>query len=120
MSPEIEITAKEVRSRYAYLFSTLAELCRLRYGERPATDFPTVHKETSRLKDDGYLSDYLSENLSQLYSLYPEMLPGKRHGQKWLSGLFDLLGPVVGDLCAEIKDLVDEGGPTTGRCSGRA
>ena len=106
MSPTIEnISAKEVRSRYAFLFGTVSELYVMRNGgDRPSTRFEDVQKTTEALKEDGYLSDYLYESLKALYALYPTMLPGKEHEQAELRNLFELLGIAIGDVAAEIAD----------------
>lgn len=108
MSPKINATSKDVRSRYAALFQCVAELCLVHYGERPSTKFENIQKETERLKSDNYLSDYLIENLDKLYSLYPKMLPGKRHPKAWLANLYSLLSIIISDLYTEIKDVLDE------------
>ena len=106
MSPTIaNISAKEVRSRYAFLFGTVSELYVMRNGgDRPSTSFEDVQKTTEALKEDGYLSDYLYESLKALYALYPTMLPGKEHEQAELRNLFELLGIAIGDVAAEIAD----------------
>lgn len=36
MSPNIITTAADVRSRYGSLFQSVAEVARIRYGDRPA------------------------------------------------------------------------------------
>lgn len=108
MSPKIITTAADVRSRYAALFGSVAELARVRYGDRPSTKFEEIKKTTKQLSDDGFLSDYLTENLGRLYSLYPEMLPGKKHEQKWLDDLYAMLSIVISDLVEEISELIDE------------
>ncbi len=107
MSPEIKPSAAQVRSRYAFLFGSVAELHRFRYGEKPSTAFEEVKKATERLKEDGYLSEFLISNLEQAYSLYSELLPGKRKSEKWYSDIEKLLDLVIGDVCAEIKELSD-------------
>jgi|GEM_PF-1731804 len=108
MSPKINATSKDVRSRYAALFQCVAELCLVHYGERPSTKFEDIQKETERLKSDNFLSDYLVENLNKLYTLYPEMLPGKRHSKNWLNNLYSLLAFIIADLYEEIKDVLDQ------------
>ena len=106
MSPTIEnISAKEVRSRYAFLFGTVSELYVMRNGgDRPSTRFEDVQKTTEALREDGYLSDYLYESLKALYALYPKMLPGIEHEKAELNNLFELLGIAIGDVAAEIAD----------------
>ena len=108
MSPNIITTAADVRSRYGSLFQSVAEVARIRYGERPSTKFEEIKETTKMLSEDGYLSDYLTENLGRLYSLYPEMLPGKKHEQKWLDDLYAMLSMVASDLAEEINELLDE------------
>ena len=108
MSPKIITTAADVRPRYAALFQAIAELAWVRYGERPSTKFEEVKKVSQELTDDGYLSEYLTENLGRLFSLYPELLPGKSHDQKWLDDLYAMLSLIVSDLAEEVKELIDE------------
>ena len=109
MSPtiDIKITAKSVRSRYAYLFDSVAELCRARYGEKPSTKFDDIRAATERLRGDDYLNDYLYSNLKALYDLYPTMLPVNQDQDK-LDRLFELLGIVIGDVCAEVSEVMEE------------
>lgn len=108
MSPNIITTAADVRSRHGSLFQSVAEVARIRYGDRPSTKFEEIKETTKRLSDDGFLSDYLTENLGRLYSIYPEMLPGKKHEQKWLDDLYAMLSIVISDLVEEISELIDE------------
>lgn len=108
MSPNIITTAADVRSRYGSLFQSVAEVARIRYGDRPSTMFEEIKETTKRLSDDDFLSDYLTENLGRLYSLYSEMLPGKKHEQKWLDDLYAMLSIVISDLVEEISELIDE------------
>ena len=110
MSPTIEnLSAKEVRSRYAFLFGVIAELSVLRYGgERPSTRFDDIKMTANQLKGDGYLSEYLSANIEALFEMYPTMLPGLPQKKERLGELYELLGLVIGDLCAEIKEITDE------------
>jgi len=108
MSPTNYVTEAQLRSNFAYLFGTVAEICELRYGEKPSTKFEEIEIKTVKLASDGFLSDYLVSNLSALYKLNPELLPGKKHTQQWLKNLSSLLHIVIGDLCAEIKELTDE------------
>lgn len=108
MSPKIITTAADVRSRYAALFQAIAELAWVRYGERPSTKFEEIKKVSQKLTDDGYLNEYLTENLGRLFSLYPELLPGKRHDQKWLDDLYAMLSLIISDLAEEVKELIDE------------
>ena len=110
MSPTIvNISARNVRTRYSYLFDSVSELWVLRHGgDRPSTRFEDVKKTTEALREEGYLSDYLYESLKALYALYPRMLPGIEHEQAELDNLSELLGIAIGDLTAEISDIQSE------------
>jgi len=107
MSPLIVNSAKSVRSKYAYLFESISELYRFRYGEKPSTKFDQVQSETEQLFDDGYLNEYLHENIKSLFDLYPTMIPGKHNPQEKLDKLSSLLDMIIGDICLEIKTVSD-------------
>ena len=77
MSPNtIEVSAGEVRSKFAFLFGSIAELYRFYYGKKPSTKFEDIKVAVEKLKADDNLSDYLSENLAEAFLLYPTLLPG--------------------------------------------
>ena len=107
MSPTIvNISARNVRTRYSYLFDSVSILWVLHHGgDRPSTRFEDVQKTTEALREEGLLSDYLYESLKALYALYPRMFPGIEHEQTELDNLAELLGIALGDLCAEISDI---------------
>ena len=109
MSPTSTNTdARSVRARYAFLFDSVAELYWLRYGKRPSKRFEEIKIATEKLKEDGFLSEFLAANLVVNYEAYPSLLPGKAPDQEWLNKLHELLNITIGDLCAEIKEITDK------------
>jgi len=44
MSPEIDISVSETRSKFAFLFNSIAELYRFYYGKKLSTKFEDVKK----------------------------------------------------------------------------
>lgn len=107
MSPEMKMTVGDLRSRYAFLFGSVAELYRLCYGKKPSTRFEDIKAATETMAADDRLSDYLRENLEKLYSLYPSLLPGRSNDQSFLESLGELLTIIIGDVCAEINEISD-------------
>lgn len=108
-----QASASEVRSRYALVFSLVAELSNLVCGERPDTKFNNIKLSTDKLFEVGCLSEYLYENLKNLYNLYPELLPGKvaedyqkdeKQEEKKIEKINKLLMIMIDDLNNEIKD----------------
>jgi len=112
-----QASASEARSRYALVFSLVAELSNLVNGEKPDTKFEVIKVVTDDLFKDGCLNDYLYENLKNLYNLYPELLPGRvsedyqkdeKKEQEKINGINNLLMIMIQDLNNEIKDRAEQ------------
>lgn len=117
MSPEIEISAGEARSKFAYLFGSIAELYRFYYGTKISSKFDDIQKGIDKLNKDEKLGDYLKENLNQAFKLYPCLLPGvvaenfKKDAQKEqeeLNKIGQFLDILIGDVCGEINDIAEQ------------
>lgn len=117
MSPEIDISVSETRSKFAFLFNSIAELYRFYYGKKLSTKFEDVKKMEEVLVKDGHLNDYLQSNLDSAFGLYPTLLPGvvaqnfrtnAEKEQERINKLGKFLDILIGDICGEINDKVDE------------
>ena len=69
MSPEIDISVSETRSKFAFLFNSIAELYRFYYGKKLSTKFDDVKKMEEVLVKDGSLNDYLQSNLDSAFGV---------------------------------------------------
>lgn len=117
MSPEIDFTVGEVRSKYAFLFSSIAELYRLYYGTKPSTKFEDVKKAANHLIRDSHLSEYLKVNLESVFDLYSSLLPSvvvnnfkkdEQNEHERLNKLGALVDILIGDVCGEINEKVQQ------------
>ena len=108
MSPTCDISASSVRSKYAYLFRSLSELYRIKYGNLPSTKFADVKVFVSEMERDGCLSDFLIANIGCLFQKYPEIRPGSKIENNKLCNLDELLNIVIGDICTEISENLEE------------
>lgn len=117
MSPEIDISVSGTRSKFAFLFSSIAELYRFYYETKPSCKFEDIKISVNKLIEDGYLDDYFQANLERAFNLYPTLLPGvvaanfKKDENKELERLTKLnkfLDILIGDICGEINDRVEE------------
>lgn len=118
MSPNtLDISAGEARSKFAFLFSSVAELYRFYYEKKPSTKFEDIKAAVEKLKADNYLSEYLVLNLEKIFNFYPTLLPGvvaqnykvnATEEQKRLNNLGQLLDLIIGDICGEINEKVQE------------
>ena len=70
--------ASELRTKYAYLFSTIVEIYKYYHQEeKPATRFETVVELTKKLYEEERIDDYIFESLQLVYKEYPTLLPGE-------------------------------------------
>ena len=113
MDKELPTSAAVVRSKYATLFTIISELSNMVYGEKPGTKFEEIVKATKELFSDGYINDYLNENLNVLFDSYSELLPYKvaqdykkdeNNEQQKLKKIESLLTIIIKDLNDEITD----------------
>lgn len=117
MSPEEITTASSVRSKYAFLYSCIAELYRFRYGKKTSTKVEEIKQAVNVLKNDNYISDYISENLANLFEQYKTLVPGNserlmqidRSAEiKRLCCLSSLVDDQIKEVCAEISQVIDD------------
>ena len=113
---KLPTSASLIRSKYARVFECVVELYNLKTNERSSTKFEDVVKITEEMHENKYLSDYLYENLNQIYDLYPTMLRWKvASGYKEnpieeenrLNKIDDLLSLLIEDLNNEIADIAE-------------
>ena len=116
MEEKLPVSASTVRSKYARVFECAVELYNIRTNERVSTKFEDVVKITEEMYENKCLSDYLYENLKEIFKLYPTMLPGKVASgykenpieeEKRLNQLDDLLSLLIRDLNNEIADVAE-------------
>ena len=110
--------AGELRTKYAYLFSTIAEIYRYYHQDsKPNTRFEDVKALAQKLFEEGCLSEYLYESLQQVFNLYPTLLPGvvqqgyekdRKKEVEHLNRLNDLLSITQSDLSQELHDVIIE------------
>ena len=110
--------ASELRTKYAYLFSTLVEIYKLYHQEeKPATRFETVVELTQKLYEEEVIDDYIYESLQVIYKEYPTLLPGEvqkgyeKNREKeiqHLNKLYELLLTTQKDLSQLFHDILAE------------
>ena len=117
MSPFNPPSAGSIRSKYAYLFSSIAELDFLLSGKKPGTKFEEIEAVVASLYDSSQIDEYLHSNLLRLFELYPSLLPGVvsealktdfEAENKRLRQLDATLDIIIGDICGLIHDLTTE------------
>ena len=119
MSPEeMNHGAGEIRTKYAYLFSTIAELYRCYHlNAKPDTRFESIKGLAKELFDEGNLSEYLYESLQETFRLYPTLLPGvvqqayetnEKQETEHLNRLYALLSIAEADLSQQLHDVIVE------------
>ena len=119
MSPdEMNHGASELRTKYAYIFSTIVEIYRLYHqNEKIDAKFETVVELTKKLSEEGVFDDYISQSLNTLYTLYPSLLPvmvslayqsNKDKETAYLNKLYKLLIISQSDLSQLLHDLIME------------
>ena len=107
--------ASELRTKYAYLFSTLVEIYKLYHQEeKPASRFETVVELTQKLYEEEIFDDYIFESLTAVYKLYPTLLPGvvqkgyednREKEIEHLNKLYELLSMIQSDLSQLYHDI---------------
>ena len=107
--------ASELRTKYAYLFSTLVEIYKLYHQEeKPASIFETVVELTQKLYEEEIFDDYIFESLTAVYKLYPTLLPGvvqkgyednREKEIEHLNKLYELLSMIQSDLSQLYHDI---------------
>lgn len=110
--------AGELRTKYAYIFETVAEIYKLYHqGEKVATRYEKVVELTQKLYDEGVFDDYIYESLQGAYKQYPTLLPGvvqegyKNNREKeieHLNKLYELLSMMQSDLSQLFHDILVE------------
>ena len=110
--------AGELRTKYAYLFTTVAEMYRLYHPREKITPrFENVEELTQKLYDDKVIDDYLFDSLKDVYSKYPSLLPAvvaqgykedKVKENEHLNKLFELLSITQGELSQLYHDIIEE------------
>ena len=110
--------ASELRTKYAYLFSTLVEIYKLYHQEeKPATRFETVVELTQKLYEEEVIDDYIYESLQVVYKEYPTLLPGvvkegydkdREKELEHLNRLYGLLSITQRDLSLRLHDIIQE------------
>lgn len=119
MSPyknEYELHASNVRSQYAYLFSTVAEIYKFHYlNKKVSSRFEDIKRVSEEMHNDEKLSTYLYESLQEVFKLYPTLLPAevkrrfKENGtNEWerINKIGELLMIIQADLSLELHDLI--------------
>ena len=111
-------SASELRTKYAYVFSTIAEIYKYYHrGEKVGMRFEEVVKLVNQLKEEERLTEYLYESLEDLFKQYPTLLPGEvqkgyetneSKETEHLNRLGGLLSLVQSDLSLELHDLLKE------------
>ena len=116
MEEKLPTSASYIRTKYARVFECVAQLYKLRINEETTTKFEEIVKITEIMFENKCLSDYLYENLKQVFDLYPTMLPGKVASgykekpveeEKRLNQIDDLLSLLIRDLNNEIADVAE-------------
>ena len=116
MEEKLPTSASHIRTKYARVFECVAQLYRLNTNEKVSNKFEDISKVTEEMYESKMLSDYLYENLKQVYSLYPLLLPGnvvsgykENHveEERKLNQIDDLLGLLIRDLNEEISDIAE-------------
>ncbi len=111
--------ATECRSSYGWIFETIAQLYRFHHVgvDKVSTRFDEVKVTTEKLKEEGILSDYIYENLQELFELYPTLLPGqvqkgfeedREKEIARLNSLYKKLAMTSADLSQELHDDIEE------------
>ena len=113
-----DYSASELRTKYAYTFSTIAEIYKYyHHEEKVGTRFEEIVKLVDQLNKEERLSEYLYESLKDLFEQYPTLLPGvvqkgyetnENKEIEHLNRLGGLLSLVQSDLSLELHELLKE------------
>ena len=113
MEEKLPTSVSYIRTKYARVFECVAQLYRLRINEETATKFEEIVKITEEMYESKALSDYLYENLKQVYDLYPVLLSDNVvsgykvkpvEEERKLKQIDDILGLLIRVLNEEIRD----------------
>ena len=116
MEKELPTSASLIRTKYARVFELVAQIYQLKTNEKVSNRFDDIVKITEELYESNVLSEYLYENLKQVYNLYPLLLPGnvvsgykENHleEEERLNQIDDLLSLLIRDLNEEISDIAE-------------
>ena len=116
MEEKLPTSASLIRTKYARVFELIAQLYQLKTNEKVSNQFENIVKITEEMYESKVLSDYLYENLKQVYDLYPLLLPGNVvsgykenpvEEERKLKQIDDLLGLLIRDLNDEISDVAE-------------
>jgi len=108
MSDLYPATIEDVKIRFQTIFESVADIHRLRYGDKPKPNYTQTLPSLETLKNDEYITEYLFENLSRLYDLYKKIRKRKEASQKKLDSIYALQTIILTDLYEEIKALIEE------------
>ena len=113
----VEDFEEPLRAEYAFLFSAIVRLYKLRFGEEILMGFPEIKKGVFRLEESSYVDEYLKENLDILLRFYEDLDSGRvasiyKKGEEAfeekMNGVISLVRSIRGDLTSEIAELDEE------------
>ena len=116
MENKLPVSAAAIRTKYAQVFEMVAQIYQMKTNEKVSRQFEDIKRITETLYKNNILSDYLYENLKQVYDLYPNLLPGNvisgykkdsEEEERKLSKINDLLVLLINDLNDEISDIAE-------------
>lgn len=116
MCKELPKSVSSIRAKYAYVFELIAQLYLLETNEKVSNKFENIVKITEEMYESKALSDYLYENLKQVYDLYTVLLSDSVvsgykekpvEEERKLKQIDDILGLLIRDLNAEIRDVAE-------------
>lgn len=99
----------DIRHNFGFIFSQLSMINKVRYGKPLLEKLEEQIDAVEKLHEDGYLNDYLHENLLDVLDFYPvvssdELL--KKEKEEKLSHLNESLLDLIGELSTELKDII--------------
>lgn len=116
MCKELPVNVSSIRAKYAYVFELIVQLYLLETNEKVSNKFEDIVKITEEMYESKALSDYLYENLKQVYDLYPVLLSDSVvsdykekpvEEERKLKQIDDILGLLIRDLNDEIRDVAE-------------
>lgn len=116
MCKELPVNVSSIRAKYAYVFELIVQLYQLKTSEKVSNKFETIVNVTEDMYENKTLSDYIYENLKQVYDLYSLLLPGNAASgykenhlkeEKRFNQIDDLLSLLIRELNEEIRDTAE-------------